>query len=119
MGPHVHVRSHQNSPLESGGTNSGVLQHLLLAIQLLGPDVNVKDSRSHTVLRRNQVFGAYRTTSRRVDLGLYLPGQLVGDRLADGRNFRLNRVTHHISLLRPEDLDDQVLGWLRQAYERS
>ena len=119
MVPHAQITPQFVLPPEGAATFPGVLNHLLRAIEHLGSDIKVKDSRSHTVLRRAQVFGAYRATARRVDLGLYLPGQLVGDRLADGRNFRLNRVTHHISLHSPEDLDDQVLEWLKQAYERS
>jgi hypothetical protein len=54
------------------------------------------------------------TTRSRVDLGLRLEHQRPGGRLLAARD--LGAATVRIPLTRPEDVDAEVLGWLRRAY---
>lgn len=49
-----------------------------------------------------------------VTLGLPVP--LASDRIAVRVEARPNRWTHHIVISRPEDLDDELLSWIREAY---
>jgi hypothetical protein len=58
------------------------------------------------------------TTKKRVDLGL----RLTADEQPDGRlerapNFGQSSVTHKIGLASADDIDAEVEGWLRRAYE--
>jgi len=58
------------------------------------------------------------TTRKRVDLGL----RLTADRQPSGRlvkapNFGQSSVTHRIGLASADDIDPEVEGWLRKAYE--
>ncbi len=58
------------------------------------------------------------TTKKRVDLGLRLPaGQQPLGRLEKAPNFAQSSVTHKIGLASVDDIDPEVKGWLRKAYE--
>lgn len=50
-------------------------------------------------------------------LTLGLPYPLESQRIAAKTEAQPNRWTHHIVLGGPDDLDDEQLDWLRQAYE--
>lgn len=57
-------------------------------------------------------------TRTRLDLGLRLPDVAPQGRL-EPRTSALSNSTHRIRLTVPADLDDEVRGWLRAAYEAS
>ena len=59
------------------------------------------------------------TTKSRVDLGLRLPGQRPSGRLESARSLGNSAVTARIGLSSPADVDDEVAGWLKQAYDRN
>ncbi len=50
-------------------------------------------------------------------LTLGLPGPLDSPRIAVKTEARPNRWTHHLVLGGPLDLDEELLGWLQQAYQ--
>lgn len=57
------------------------------------------------------------TTKTRSDLGLRLPvAQPAQGRLEVARNFAQSSVTHKIGLTGADDLDDEVVGWLKRSY---
>lgn len=47
---------------------------------------------------------------------LGLPGPLESDRVAVRVEARPNRWTHHIVVSRPEELDEELFSWIREAY---
>ncbi len=56
-------------------------------------------------------------TKTRSDLGLRLPAaQEATGRLEVARNFPQSSVTHKIGLTSTDDLDDEVVGWLKASY---
>jgi hypothetical protein len=57
------------------------------------------------------------TTKARVDLGLRLDGQVPTGRLEVARNMGNSSVTHRIGLTTPDDIDDELIGWLQAAYD--
>jgi hypothetical protein len=58
------------------------------------------------------------TTKKRVDLGLRLTAdQKPEGRLEVAKSFGQSSVTHKIGLASADDLDDEVEGWLKRAYE--
>jgi hypothetical protein len=57
------------------------------------------------------------TTKSRVDLGLRLDDDRPAGRLLAAKN--LGAATVRVPLTRPEDVDAEVLGWLRRAYAES
>lgn len=52
-------------------------------------------------------------------LTLGLPGPLESPRIAVRTEPYPGRWTHHIVLSSPEELDEELMGWLRQAYDFS
>ncbi len=57
------------------------------------------------------------TTKNRVDLGLRLDGLEPGGRLLAAKN--IGAATVRIELSRPEDVDDEAVGWLQRAYDQN
>ena len=57
------------------------------------------------------------TTKNRVDLGLRLDHEKPGGRLLAARD--IGAANLRIPLTGPDDVDDEVLGWLRRAYEEN
>jgi len=66
-----------------------------------------------------RTFGAVQpTTKKRVDLGLRLTKDTKPQgRLQPAPNFGQSSVTHKIGLESADDIDDEVEGWLKKAYE--
>ena len=57
------------------------------------------------------------TTKARSDLGLRLaPTQGAEGRLERVKNFAQSSVTHKIALTSADDLDDEVVGWIKRSY---
>jgi hypothetical protein len=57
------------------------------------------------------------TTRTRSDLGLRLPAsQPAEDRLEVAKNFPQSSVTHKIALSGADDIDDEVVGWIKRSY---
>jgi hypothetical protein len=52
-----------------------------------------------------------------VDLGLKLPGVEPTERLQAAAGFGSGQITHRVALTSEAEVDDEVLGWLKAAYE--
>jgi hypothetical protein len=96
-----------------------IADKLLNAAQSLGVDVKVEPHRSYVpLIRRNQFAVVTRAPHDRIDLGLALPGTKQTDRLIPvRRSDAATRITHHVEISRSEEVDAEVLSWLRKAYE--
>ncbi|ASU85335.1 hypothetical protein CDO52_23325 [Nocardiopsis gilva YIM 90087] len=57
------------------------------------------------------------STARRVDLGLRLEPQGTEGRLLPARSLGNDDFRWRIALASPDDVDDEVVAWLRRAYE--
>jgi predicted transport protein len=96
-----------------------VYDAVLTAVSQFGPDVSVAPKKSYVSLRRNKQFAIVQPATRdRVDLGLNLKGAEPTDRLEGGNVFS-GMCTHRVRLTSPADLDEEVMGWLRAAYEQA
>lgn len=95
-----------------------VLDGVLAALSPLGP-VTVLARRTVVSLSTpRRVFAVVAATTRsRVDLGLRLDHERPGGRLLAARN--LGPSTVRIALRRHEDVDSEVLSWLRRAYDEN
>lgn len=52
-----------------------------------------------------------------MDVGLRLPGVPSTERLADAGSFGSGSITHRVALAAVEDVDAELEGWLRDAYD--
>jgi len=84
-----------------------------------GSDVEVAPKKTYVSLRRKKQFAIVQAaTKSRVDLGLNLKGVEPSDRLEGGVVFG-GMCTHKVRLSEVDDVDEQVAGWLRHAYDAS
>ncbi len=87
------------------------------AVGAFGGDVEFAPKKAYVSLRRNKQFAIIQPSTRdRVDLGLNLKGVEPGDRLEASGSFNA-MVSHRVRLSSPGDVDKELVGWLRQAYD--
>ncbi len=93
-----------------------IYERLLEEAKKLGPDVDVSPKKGSVSLRRSKQFALIEpATKTRIDLGLNLKGAAGTDRLrAVG-----GMCTHKVAVGSIADVDDELLGWLRDAYSRA
>jgi hypothetical protein len=92
----------------------------LLALGLsLGPDVKACPAKTIVPLYRNHVFAQIKPATKvRIDLGFALKDTPATGRLIDTGGFaKKDRITHRIPVASLEEIDGEVRGWLRTAYE--
>jgi hypothetical protein len=95
-----------------------ILGAVLAALPELGPvTVQARKTFVSLVTPRRTFAVVQATTKNRVDLGLRLDGTRPGGRLLPARD--IGAATLRIALATPEDVDDEVLGWLRRAYDEN
>lgn len=93
-----------------------VCDRLVAIARDLGADVEVAPKKTGVSLRRSKQFALIEVpSSRRVRLGLNLRGEAATGRLREQGGM----CTHSVDLSGVDDIDDEVLGWLRAAYERA
>jgi hypothetical protein len=91
-----------------------------LALEV-APDVKFCPCKTIVPFYREHVIAQIKpATNTRIDLGLSLgPDVPFTPRLKDtGGLKKKDRITHKIEIARPEDIDVEVEGWLKAAYER-
>jgi hypothetical protein len=106
-GPKAHLR-----PL------ADALMRLALDV---APDIKFSPCKTIIPFYREHVIAQIKpATTRRIDFGLALDARTpFTERLKDtGGLKKKDRVTHRIEIAGPEDIDVEVEGYLRRAYER-
>jgi predicted transport protein len=92
---------------------------LLAAIQKFGKDVEVSPKKAYVSLRRNKQFAILQpSTATRLDVGINLKGTKPTGRLEASGSFNA-MVSHRVRLSNAAEIDKELLGWLKQAYEVS
>ncbi len=91
-----------------------VLRNALVAF---GGDVEVAPKKSYVSFRRRRQFAlAQPSTATRLDVGLNLKGVDAAGRLESAGGFNA-MCTHRVRVESAAQVDAELLGWLRQAYE--
>ena len=91
---------------------------LLAAIQKFGKDVEVSPKKAYVSLRRNKQFALVQpSTATRLDVGMNLKGAKPTGRRTSGSFNAM--VSHRVRLSKAAEIDKELLGWLKQAYEAS
>jgi hypothetical protein len=85
----------------------------------LGADVMLCPCKTIVPMYRNNVFAQIKpTTNKRIDLGFALKATPASGRLIDtGGYAKKDRITHRIPLESVEQIDDEVMNWLKVAYD--
>ncbi len=95
-----------------------VYERVAPVIEGLGDDVVRGLRGTYVSFGRPQQFAlAQPSTRTRVDVGLRLPGEEPGGRLLAAGSFGSGSITHRVALAVPDDVDAELEGWLRAAYD--
>lgn len=86
------------------------------AVSTFGDDIEIAPKSASVSLRRSKQFALVSpATKTRVDVGINLKGEPGGERLrAVG-----GMCTHSVGVTSLDEVDDELRGWLRQAYDRA
>ncbi len=92
---------------------------LMAVVHELGSDVEVSPKKAYVSLRRNKQFALVQpSTKTRVDVGINLKGMETQGRLEASGSFNA-MVSHRVRLTSVDQVDAEVMGWLRTAYEKA
>jgi hypothetical protein len=89
---------------------------LMTVITSFGTDIEQAPKKGYVSLRRKKQFAMIQpTTATRLDIGLVLKGVPPTERLEDASGFNA-LFTHRVRVNTISDVDEQVITWLKQAY---
>lgn len=93
-----------------------VYDRVAAAAVALGDDVEVAPRKTAVALRRGKQFAYLEVPSAtRLRVGLNLRGRAPEGRLVEHSGM----CTHRVDVGSPDEVDDELVGWLREAYERA
>jgi hypothetical protein len=96
-----------------------VYEKLVSAVSKFGEDVVIAPKKSYVSLRRNKQFGLVQPSTRtRVDVGIHLPGRTATSRLETSGSFNA-MVSHRVRLGDIDQVDAELIKWLKEAYDAS
>lgn len=94
-----------------------IYEAVAAAVRGFGGDVEIVPKKTCVSLRRRKQFALVQpSTKTRVDLGIQLKGVAPQGKLEASGSFNA-MVSHRVRLESAADVDEEVLGWLRRAYE--
>jgi hypothetical protein len=94
-----------------------IYDELIGAITDFGPDVEIAPKKAYVSLRRRKQFAIIQpSTATRVDVGLNLAGEATGPRLEASGSFN-QMVSHRVRVGTVDDVDADLIAWLRRAYD--
>lgn len=90
---------------------------LMAAVQGFGDDVELAPKKAYVSLRRAKQFALVQpSTKTRMDIGIQLKGVQPGPRLEASGSFNA-MVSHRVRVASLAEVDAELVGWLRAAYE--
>lgn len=93
-----------------------IYEQIVATINDFGNDSTIIPMKAYVSLRRNKQFACIKpATANRVDLGIKLKGVQAGGRLEEG-GFN-GMVSHTVKIGSIDEVDSEVVSWLKQAYE--
>jgi hypothetical protein len=94
-----------------------IYDKVVAAVGKFGPDVELAPKKGYVSLRRSRQFGLIQpSTKTRLDVGLNLKGVKPAGRLEASGSFNA-MCTHRVRLEHAADVDGELIGWLKQAYD--
>lgn len=92
---------------------------LAAAVASFGTDVEIAPKKTCVSFRRSKQFALVQpSTATRVDVGIQLKGVEPAGRLEASGSFNA-MVSHRVRLSAAAEIDDELIGWLRAAYDRA
>jgi hypothetical protein len=92
---------------------------LAAAVAKFGADVELSPKKTYVSLRRSKQFALVQpSTADRLDVGINLKGVPAKGRLEASGSFNA-MVSHRVRVASEKDVDAELLGWLRAAYDQA
>jgi hypothetical protein len=92
---------------------------LAKAVAEFGADVELSPKKTYASLRRSKQFALLQpSTADRLDLGINLKGVPAKGRLEASGSFDA-MVSHRVRVATSKDIDAELVGWLRAAYDQA
>jgi predicted transport protein len=85
------------------------------AVGAFGDDVELAPKKTYVSLRRHKQFGQVGPAAGQLEVCLNLPGRDGTERLKPITGM----ATHRVRIADASGLDEELVGWLREAYERA
>jgi hypothetical protein len=96
-----------------------IYDSLLAAVRKFGADVEASPKKAYVSLRRSKQFAIIQpSTATRIDVGINLKGTAPCGRLEASGSFNA-MVSHRVRVSSANEVDKELLGWLRKAYDAS
>ena len=90
---------------------------ILAAVKKFGADVEVSPKKAYVSLRRGKQFAIVQpSTANRIDVGINLKNALPNERLEASGSFNA-MLSHRVRVSKPADVDKELIGWLKAAYD--
>jgi hypothetical protein len=90
---------------------------LAAVLRTFGNDVELAPKKAYVSVRRSKQFAIIQpTTATRIDVGINLKGTAPTARLENSGSFNA-MVSHRVRVSSASELDRELEGWLRKAYE--
>jgi predicted transport protein len=92
---------------------------LLDTLHTFGDDVRADPTNTYiSLLRKDRKFAIVQVTAKRMDVGIKLPGADSVGRFEEAGAWNA-MVTHRVKIDDPKQVDAELIGWLRQAYDQA
>jgi len=89
---------------------------IMKSVASFGKDVEITPKKAYVSLRRSKQFAIVQpSTKTRVDVGINCKGREPTDRLEASGSFN-SMVSHRVRIEDVKQVDKQLVGWLRDAY---
>jgi len=96
-----------------------IYEGLMEQVQAFGEDVEIAPKKSYVSLRRAKQFALIQpSTKTRVDVGIKFADRSAEGRLEESGSWS-QMVSHRVRLSEAGEVDDALIGWLREAYEEA
>ena len=96
-----------------------IYDHLVERVSGFGADVEISPKKSYVSLRRSKQFAIVQPSTRtRVDVGINLKEVDPTERLEASGSFN-SMVSHRVRVTESDQVDHELIDWLRQAYDGS
>lgn len=96
-----------------------IYEKLIATVGSLGNDVTITPKKgSVSIIRKRQFALIKPATKTRIDLGLKLKDKPITDRLGNSGPFG-TMCTHRVQIHSTAEVDEQLVGWLKEAYQKS
>jgi predicted transport protein len=94
-----------------------IYDRLIDAITAFGADVELAPKKGYVSVRRSKQFALVQpSTKTRIDVGIQLKGVAPAGRLEASGSFNA-MVSHRVRVENAAEVDAQLIGWLKQAYD--